>query len=317
MKLLANEAFFAPQDKRAVAEESFRALASARFARESQLLAFAGPLGLDRELLEAWIASGLIHRATVRLDVISGPDEPYLALTRQGARILGAETGYTVEAVSPSSLKRASQKRAHDVVVGDIALAVLALERDRNIELMGIETDTRKLAMLHTTVPAGRDAERIHLVPDAYLLTRGPRGLVGLLVEVDRGTVSVARMRKKYAGYLSWKREGGPLRDLGVSAVRVLTTAPAKAREKRLLGAALGANEGRRSGLMLFTLEEHLSASHPGRMQERIAIPTGATDDQRVPIFDRPEPVTAHRVVLPPPGPIRQVVRPLAVAAPT
>jgi transcriptional regulator with XRE-family HTH domain len=62
-------------------------------------------------------------------------------------------------------------------------------------------------------------------------------------------------------------------------------------------------------------LEEHLSASHPERMQERIAMPTGATDDERVPIFDRPEPVTT-RVVLPPPGPIRQVVRPLAVATP-
>jgi len=316
MNLAANEPFFAPTDKRAVAERTFRALALARFARERELLAFAGPLGLDPELLDAWVASGLIHRATVRLDAISGPDEAYLALTRQGARMLASETGHTIEPVSPSALKRDSQKRAHDVVVGDIALAVLALERDHGIELMGIETDARKLAVLHTTAIQERDAERVRLVPDAYVLTKGPRGPVGLLVEVDRGTVSTSRMRKKYQGYLAWKREGGPLRDLGISAVRILTTAPASARMKRLRDSALSANEERRSGLLLFTLEEHLSAGHPERMQEPIAVPVGGTDTDRVPIFDPPQGATSTRVVLPPPGPNCQVVRPLAVAAP-
>lgn len=315
MQLTANEAFFVPPQQRTLAETVFRALARARYARQAQMLAFAGPLGLRPELLDAWVDAGLIHRAGVRLAAISDRVEPYLALTSRGAHTLAVETGHIVGTVPASSLKRLSQKRAHDVVVGDIALAVLALERDHGIELVGVETDVRGLAVLHATVQRGRYAERIRLVPDAYVLTRGPRGPIGLLVEVDRGTVSTARMNEKYAAYLNWKREGGALRDLGISAVRILTTATTGAHEKRLHQAATEANTGRRSGLLLFTLEEHLSAAHPERMQERIALPAGSVNEERVPIFDPPTDVVHSRVTLPAPGAERQVVRPYEVAA--
>ena len=316
MQLTANEPFFVPTDKRELAERVFRALAIARFTRRSSLLAYAGPLGLEIELLDAWVASGLLHQDMVQLDAIAGAEEPYLALTRQGARMLSGTTGLSVDAVSPSQLKRFSQKRAHDVVVGDVALAVLALRRDQGIDLLGLETDPRRLGMLRATVAHGRDAEQIHLVPDAYVLTRGSSGPVALLVEVDRGTVSVARMRKKYEGYLAWKREGGPLRDLGVNAVRIVTTAPSQSRFNRLVGAALGASDGRKSGLLLFAAEEDLSAATPERMREPIALPLGAAAGGHVPLFDNPGPTPTSRVVLPTPGPIRQVVRPLAIAAP-
>jgi len=315
MQLVANEPFFVAADKRSLAELTFRALAAARFASRCSLLAFAGPLGLQPDLLDAWIASGLVFESQVCLDPIVGRDVEYLALTRAGARMLADSTGKMVESVAPGALKHSSQKRAHDVVVGDTVLAVLTLAPNGGVELLGIQADPQKVPALGVTLRDGRDTERVRLVPDAYVLTRGPRGPVALLVEVDRGTVSVARMRRKYRAYLTWKREGGPLHDLGVNAVRVLTTAPAAAREKRLHEAAFQASEGRRSGLLLFTLEEHLSASHPERLLEPVALPLGSPNTERVPIFDRPTHSGTGRVVLPQPGPQRQVVRPLAVAA--
>jgi hypothetical protein len=255
------------------------------FATVDALLAHAGSLGLTPEVLDRWCESKLLHRAKVMADPISGAEAVYVALAPAGARLLANLAGHAVHAVSAARLRRSSQKRRHDLAVGDLALAVMTLARDGRIDLLGVETDDRKLATTITMSDPGRAARRVALQADALVLARGEKGSAALLVEVDRGTISIAKMAEKYAAYLAWHRQRGPERDFSVKALRVATIAPDERRLGKLHDAALKANGGKRSGFLLFALQGDVSPMHAERLLAPIARTLGPKDSPRVPLL--------------------------------
>jgi len=286
MQLHANEPFCTPPDLRALATRVLTALARIRFARVTSLLAFAQKLGLLPELIDLWHAAGLVHRGLFRNDPIQGTDEPYLALTSRGAKELAAATGLTVEGISSARLKVSSQKRAHDVGVGEVALAVLSLAEQGRIRLLGLETDDRKLVVTATVRDTERGAHNVGLQPDAMVMVQGDRGPVALAIELDRGTTSVNRMRAKYAAYLSWREHKGPERDYSVRALRVVTVVPDARRLDKLRKAALAASQGKPSGFLLFALAQDITVAHPERMFEPIALRLSTGNEAQVPLLD-------------------------------
>jgi hypothetical protein len=282
MLLAATEPLLAPPDLRPLAERVFRALAVVRFASVPSLLAFAGPLGLRQEHIDVWIAAGLLHAGVVRPEPLSDREVAFVALAPRGARELSAIGLSNVEGVPPARMRRSAQTRAHDLGVGDVALALLALSRDGHIDLAGVGCDPKKFPTSAVIEERGR-ARRVPLEGDLYAIVRRDAGPAGLLVEVDRGTVSVERMARKYAGYLAWRRAGGPERDFGLKAIRVVTVAPDARRLERLRHAALAANDGNRSGFLLFALADDVTPAHADRLLEPVAHAVGSAGD-RVPL---------------------------------
>lgn len=282
MRLVANVPLNTPPELRKLAEEVLTAIARARFVSVGSLMAFGGPSGLTLEMLEAWCRVGLLHRGTVRPDALRDEEVAYVALTTVGARALHAATGARVEGVAPMRLKRSSQKRAHDVFVGETALAVLALARDEMIDLVGVETDDRKLVSVVHVAEPGREPERIVLQPDALIVTNGPIGREALLVETDRATTAPKRMGTRYRGYLRWQLEGGPFKAFGVKALRTLTLVPTEARLEQLHRAALEANGSERSGFLVFALQDVATVCTAERLLELSARPLGGEPAQRV-----------------------------------
>jgi hypothetical protein len=284
MRLAAVEPLLAPPDLRPLAEEVMIAIARARFASVPSLLAFSGPSGLTEELVDAWVRAGLLHRSMATLDPISGKDIAYVVLTSAGARELTGRSLGHVEGVSAARLKRSSQKRAHDVAVGDFALSILALARDHSLDLLGLETDDKKFATSVVLANPGEAPRRIALQADLFLAHRRASGSAGLLVEMDRGTISVEKMAEKYRGYLAWWRSGGPERDFGLKAMRVLTVVPDERRLAKLHDTALEVNEGRHSGFLAFLLATHASPTDPHRLMEPVVRPLGE-DRSLIPLF--------------------------------
>lgn len=135
---------------------------------------------------------------------------------------------------------RGGRKVAHDAGLGDAMLAVLALGRAKKVDVRAVETDDGVLGSSVAFLRADGHAVRTPLQPDAYVLTSDERGPRGLLVEYDRATTSVARMRDKYEAYAAWREGGGPERTFQVKAMRVLTIVPDEPRLARLHDAALG-----------------------------------------------------------------------------
>lgn len=293
MRLLANVPLSTPPELRALAEDILTTAALARFVSVGSLMAYGGPRGLTLEMLEAWTRAGLLQRGRVQPDPLRLAEIEYLALTTVGARELERATGRRLEGMSPTRLKRSSQKRMHDVLVGEVALAVLTLHADREIDLVGVETDDRKLGNVVHLAEIGKEPERIVLQPDALIVTNGPRGKEALLVEVDRGTTAPKRMETRYRGYLYWQREQGPVRDFGIRALRVLTLVPNEARLGKLHGAALRANDDRRSGFLAFALQDDLSVCTAERWLEPVARPLGGGPEERARLLS---PAPAARV---------------------
>lgn len=283
MHIEAAAPLFTPSESRPLAELCLLGLAKARFASERALLAFAGPEGLTREHLDAWVRVGLLRRDNVILDLARPDPSPYFALAREGARQLGRRTLGHVVVPSAASWRRSAQTRGHDVLIGDFALAVLRLAREGSIHLEGIETDDSKFGTSVVLAEPSGESRRVALQADAYVLTRGAGRKEGLLVEVDRGTVSLRRMREKYAGYTCWSRTGGPLRDFAIKPLRVLTLTQNEHRLSELRRVALEANEGKRSGLLVFATTTELDVATPARFLEPVARVLG--DESRAPIF--------------------------------
>lgn len=285
MHIQAASSLFAPPEIRPVAELTLLALAKARFASERALLAFAGPEGLTTALLETWVRVGLVRRDDVVLNLARPEPSRYFALTREGARQLGGKSVGGVYAPSPALWRRSAQTRGHDVLVGDFALAVLRLAREGQIELAGLETDDSKFGTSVVLTEPTAEPHRVALQADAYVLTKARDRAEGLLVEVDRGTVSLRRMKEKYAGYLAWARTGGPTRDFAVKALRVLTLAQSEHRLAELRRVAHEANDGRRSGFLLFATTAELDVTTTDRFLEPMSRVVG--DDARVALFAR------------------------------
>lgn len=281
MRPVATVPLNTPPELRALAEDVLTTVARVRFVTVGSLMAYAGPYGLSLNLLDVWCRAGLLHRDLVHPDPLRPDQIQYVALTTAGSRALQAATGRHVEGITPARLKRSSQKRMHDVLVGETALAVIALAKDGKVELVGVETDDRKIATVVQVVETGREPERIVLQPDALVVTKGALGNEALLVEVDRGTTAPKRMQTRYRGYLAWQREAGPQRDFAVKGLRVLTLVPTETRFVKLHAAALDANGGRRSGFLLFGLLDDFTVFTAERWLELAARPLGTETGQR------------------------------------
>jgi hypothetical protein len=199
MQLVASVPLNTPPEIRALAEDVLKTVATCRFASVGSLMAYGGPNGLTLEMLDAWCRAGLLYRGTVQPDPLRPLQIEYVALTPHGAKALYAATGRHVEGVSTARLKRSSQKRHHDLMTGEVALAVTSLAKDGLVDLAGVEVDDHQLANVVHIVEVGREPERVVLQPDALIVTKDRAGPAALLVEVDRGTIAP----KKDAGSLS------------------------------------------------------------------------------------------------------------------
>ncbi len=280
---------------RALAEYALRVLAQCRQVTRNSFLAALGPAGLDPQQIDDWVRAGLVFEGKVQLDPLGTDDVAYLALTKAGARALATATGQHVEARTPAMLGRPSQKRGHDVCVGELALAVLTLARDGQIDLVGVECDDKRLTFGVTIAEPGTAPDRLTLRPDAYIVARSALGDIGFLVEVDRGTISPKTMALRYRGYLAWQRDHGPSRDFGIKALRVLTVVPTEARLKALHDAALLAHHNRPTGFLLFALQDQLSVCKAEWWLGPVAHVLGTLPQHRVPLLPEREP-TAEAV---------------------
>ncbi len=290
MPLVASAPLFVEPEHRELGEYALSVLARCRYLTRASFLAAMGPHGMPPSLIEGWVKAGVLFQGTVILDPLKPEEVPYLALTRFGARALSAAMGLHVEGRTPAQLRRATQKRGHDVCVGELALAVFTLAKDGFIDLVGVETDDRRLTMSVTHAEPGEAPEQVTLRPDAYLAARSGMGTVGFLVEVDRGTVSLKTMQRRYAGYFAWQRDGGAFRDFGIKGIRVLTVVPTEARLRALHDAGLEANHGKPCGFLLFALQDQLSVCTAEWWLGPVAYGLGTNPPTRVPLLPEREP---------------------------
>ncbi len=210
------------------------------------------------------VVTALVARGHVGQLVGDVTRETGLKLSRKGARYLAELTGTEAPAVRGP---RATTMLAHELMVNDLAVVTKLLDDRGLVKLLDFETSRDVLADA-VRVIRGNKTERIALVADARVVLDTPTGPTSLLVEIDMGTVSLARMRKRYEGYAAWWRAGGPGRRFGLRSLRLLTIANHKERAARLRETAAEIADSGSRGLFWFASSDVLDLSAPERFLE-------------------------------------------------
>ena len=106
---------------------------------------------------------------------------------------------------------------------------------------------------------------RIPVAPDGFLALGDAQGRRShLLIEADRGTMSLKRFTLKLQAYAAWRREKRHEAKLGIKNFRVLTVTSSAARRRNLAEAAAAEEDIRRDARMfLFAAETDLPLSSP------------------------------------------------------
>lgn len=236
-----------------------------RFLTRRQLSLTAGCAPEDLDRLEA-------ADYIVGFDVIQpfgdGTGERVYALARTGAHALMARLGLDrteVAYLTPSARKRSLLSLEHTLLRNEIGLAIaMAATHAPDMEILSWEMSPLRIGSAVHLYDERRGAQRVPLVADGLALVRVHGRVHGLLVEADRGTVSLPRMVLKYRGYVSWWRSGGMERTFGVRAMRVLTVATSEKRMERLRATARAAiHRGTGTRLLWFATDEDCRIDGP------------------------------------------------------
>lgn len=276
------ETLFAPRPP--WTHEALALLARLRFATARQV---AARLALDVPAVTAAFGS-LVAEGALRVllpSALSGDGAspaPAYAPTSAGLALAGIDRDDARPRVTRTLSSTVSL--AHELLVNECALVLELLAARGLLTLCLFETRRERIAEVSFIAERGRPY-RVPLVADALAVVevRGQR--LGLLVEVDMGTVSTTTMRRKYAGYVSWWADGGPTRRFGLPATRVVTITPHARREARLHAAALDATAGRGSGLLWFLPSSALDVTAPERLFDPVATVAKPSSPEPLPLF--------------------------------
>ena len=234
-------------------------LATLRFITVDDLML----VNITAEDINTLVDAGLVFRFRLQRRLTQVEPVEVLALRRDGrhelARLLDVDSG-SISYSTRSSCDRSAMFMDHHLAVSrfGLLLAQTLVRAGTPARLLSWETDPDRLADSAHVLNDPRLLGRQPLVADALAVVQGPGSVEGLLVEIDRGTERPGYMAKKYAGYLAWWKDGGPMKRFDVRALRLLTIAPDKKRIERLRDAAKEATHGHAAGLFWFAAEDNL-----------------------------------------------------------
>jgi hypothetical protein len=216
--------------------------------------------GVGAADLEAADAGGCLLRLQFQRRVTDRERTGVLALSRAGARELARAMELDPASVSHSTRSNSARSAFfldHTLGRNSFALALaMSGQEVGGVPLLSWEHDRDRLSDSVSLVTPDGEFRRQPLEADGLAICRGPRGIEGLLVEIDRGTEPPNYLGRKYAGYLEWWRQGRHIKRFDVKPIRILTVAPDERRSARLRHACLAATNGKAGGLFWFGSEE-------------------------------------------------------------
>ncbi len=263
--------------------DALRLLARHRFLTARLIAArLAVPEHAVREGCAALVAEGALRELRPTTLATRDADAPAYALTARGLALLDTDN----EGLRPRATRSLTSafSLAHELILNEFALVLERLDDARSLTLLSWITARERLADVSHLAEKGR-VLRVPLVADGLAVVERNGAKLGILVEIDMGTVSANTMRRKYQGYHAWWQDGGPVRRFGVAATRVLTIAPGPRRLARLRSVAIEGLDGRGSGLLWFLSHDALDVAVPERLFGDVATIARAGDETPRPLF--------------------------------
>ncbi len=207
-------------------------------------------------------------RVLVRLDIptISGGMKTILGLGRKGAEIIAAESGREVSSIpyfTPTRFKRSMFTIEHELGITQLGLCLDALSS--KAKLIHWETSPQRIGT-SVRVMTKKGLASIPLVADAFFGVGVNKQSHWFLLELDRGTIDLKRMRRKFAGYREWWQAQGPKQRFGIKNMRVIYLVPNQKRLKALMKLWREVTEHGGKGFIWFALHDVADTTKPEKI---------------------------------------------------
>ena len=217
---------------------------------------------VDLELFEE-------NRMLVRQDTptLSGEMKTVLGLGRKGAEKVAQETGREVADIphfSKARFKRSMFTIEHELGITQVGLALNMLSQKTALKLVHWETSPQRIGT-SVRVITRKGLDCIPLVADAFIGLRVNDQTHWFLLELDRATIDLKRMKRKFVGYQTWWKEKGPKHRFGLKNLRVLYLVPNVKRLNALKTLWKEVSEHGGKGFIWFGTHDVADTKHPDK----------------------------------------------------
>lgn len=186
---------------------------------------------------------GLIDRPTSQFTYFQKAAHIVYSLTKKGAELVSHNKGNVNQARQPKDTGVSFLQ--HSLMISNFkTILELALKESGKAKLYAWR-ESKAIDAIYS------DGERLPIAPDAFFTIEDKDYLMHFFLEVDRSTMALERMIKKFKGYWDWRAEGGHKQKLKISNFRVLTVALTEERKENLRQIAKKA-DGNQTGSIMF-----------------------------------------------------------------
>jgi hypothetical protein len=196
-----------------------------RVLRQDQIQRlFFGPRnksGAQRRL-ERLYDHGFLERRFLPVSV--GRSPTLYVLDRKGVELLRVARGYDELVWYGSSKQLKTDFLEHTLAINEVMVTVTLACRQLGYVLETWLTENQLKAQIdRVTVTAGGRRESVPVVPDSFFTVLAHQRRYPFFLELDRGTMTLARFKTKVQGYVAYYRSGAYEQRYGLRSMRVLT----------------------------------------------------------------------------------------------
>ena len=219
---------------------------------------------LEKENFSSMLEEKLISAIQIPFVIPGQDDGSVFCLSRKGAEVLALYNQKPVEEIkyiTPSKQKRSLLFLEHTICLNEFVLVMEKLS-DAGIRILQFEREPKGI-FPNVFVRSARGVECLSLIPDAVFKTEFADKEHLFLVEIDRGTMNLARMRQKFRAYVDLWKDRFMEKKFNLKNLRVLVVCPGERRVKSFIEEVRKIGTG--MGLFWLTAQEKITLDEPER----------------------------------------------------
>ncbi len=211
-----------------------------RMLSQAQIAAlYFGSKATAQYRLEKLYDHQFLERKFLPVSLGEGRSPTLYILDRRGVETLRTERGYDEVKWFGTSKGLSADFLSHTIAMNDVMVLVRLACRAQGFELEKWQAENEVKADYDrvTVQSQGGKREVVPVVPDSYFTIVANQRRYPFFLELDRGTMTLARFKNKIRAYLAYYKSGAYEKRYGTQSIRVLTVVSTKSQsggQKRL-----------------------------------------------------------------------------------
>jgi DNA-binding HxlR family transcriptional regulator len=206
---------------------------------------------------------GLVERPPSQFTYFQKAAHIVYSLTKKGAELVSQDMGVSDQVKQPKNMGVSFLQ--HSLMISNFKTILELALKENGQSKLSFWSEPKTIDVIYS------GGERLPIAPDAFFTIEDKDYLMHFFLEVDRSTMALERMVKKFKGYWDWRAEGGHKRKLKISNFRVLTVALTEDRKENIRKIARKADDNQTGSEMFwFACEKAYNLENTGKILDPI-----------------------------------------------